>query len=107
MLTGGTSVFDVTATFDYAGTATGSDYTTSTGTIVIPAGATTGEIIFTATQDTIQEGDETIDWILTSVTNAGTGSATTGSVSIIDDDQVSVSLSVSLAIPFLPLIENG
>lgn len=103
ILSGGTSIDDVIATFSYAGTANTGDYTTSSGSVVIPAGSTTGEITFTATQDLLLEGNESIDWTLTSVTNANTGSTTTGSLVLIDDE---VNLPVNISVNTGSIVES-
>lgn len=62
---------------------------------MILAGSTTGEIVFTAIQDLIEEGGEGIDWTLDSVTNAGTGTMTGGSINILDDDVAILEITLS------------
>ena len=79
----------------FAGTTmAGADYVVSSGQIMITAGNTTGSMTITAFQDTILEATESIDVTMVSVTNATTGTTTNVSTNIIDDDAVSVSLSV-------------
>lgn len=94
-LTGSITTNDVVATFIFTGSATSTtDYTTSTGTITILAGNTTGSILIAALQDTIDEVDETIDWILDTLVNAQTGTVSTGTVDILDDDILTVEVTV-------------
>jgi len=75
------------ATFD--GTAkAGSDYTAATGTLTIPAGATSGTIAITVNGDTAFESDETLTLIILSgiSSNATLGTATaTGTIT--NDDK--------------------
>lgn len=70
----------------------GTDYTTTGGTINITAGNTTGSLVVTTLPDTIYEGDETFNVILSNFSNV-TANISTGVGTINDDDpapQVSV-----------------
>jgi gliding motility-associated-like protein len=96
----------VTIDLGIAGTATGSgtDYSASAVTIIIPAGSTTGNITLTAVQDVLYEVDETIDVEITSVTNgteSGTQQVTT---TILDDEGLPL---VSLSIDNTTIAENA
>ncbi|MFA6429775.1 MAG: Calx-beta domain-containing protein [Patescibacteria group bacterium] len=82
------SSLSVTVNLAYSGTATGNgtDYTTTTVTIVIPAGATTGSTNVLATSDTIYEGSETIIVDVSSVTNGAEATTQQQTITITDDD---------------------
>lgn len=68
------------------GTATaGSDYTATSGTLTIPAGATTGAISVPIIDDTAVEGPETFTVTLSNPSGATLGAAT-ATVTITDDD---------------------
>lgn len=78
------SVDDLTVSFTLAGTAVeNTDYTTSTDTIIITAGNTSGSISVTALSDTLAEGNQTVIFDF-SVDNGIKGSTT--SITIVDDD---------------------
>ena len=95
-ITGGSLLTTGTVTLAFSGTASSGDYTASnSGVITIPFGSTTGAITLTATQDTSDELDETIDVSIASLTNMLTGTQTTGSTTIVDDDTVTAELSLS------------
>ncbi|MBD1160404.1 hypothetical protein IDG51_03935, partial [Pelagibacterales bacterium SAG-MED14] len=90
---------DVTAALGTSGTATeGTDYTDGSGNIddiTISAGATTGTVSFTPTNDSIVEGNETATIAVTGVsggsaTESGTQSET---ITITDDDSGSFSVA--------------
>jgi len=78
----------VTVNFAFTGSATlNTDYSTSTNSIVIASGASSGSISITALQDSVGEANETVIVSISSVTNgtaASSASATT--VTIVDDD---------------------
>ncbi|MEZ4868797.1 MAG: SdrD B-like domain-containing protein [Caldilineaceae bacterium] len=96
-----TSVNPVTVTLVYThGTADGSDYVTSTVTIVIPAGSLGASIPFTAIDDTTDEPDENFVVAIDSVTNANDGS-TSQIVTILDNDVPVVTLDVT------PVVTEG
>src|SRR5690606_21462402 len=68
-----------------------------TGTVTIPAGATQGDIILDILEDNLLEGDETIELTLLEPTHPSIALGTTASAlaTIIDDDQVVVSIDDS------------
>jgi hypothetical protein len=71
------------------GTATagvGGDYTLSAGTLVLPAGTTTGTITLSLLNDGTDEDDETVVVTLNTPVNASLGTTTTQTFTITDDD---------------------
>ncbi len=85
----------VTVNLGYTGTGGGSDYTASSGSIVISSG-TTGTATITATSDTIFEGNETVIVDITGVTNGSESGTQQRTVTIIDDEiELTVTLSVT------------
>lgn len=70
------------------------DYSSSSTTLVIPAGSSAVSVAVTAIQDTQLEIDETIQLRVTSAINARSSSPN-ASVLIIDDDHPSVTLSIT------------
>jgi hypothetical protein len=85
----------VTIGLSVSGSASGSDYTISGLSIVIPAGSLSGTRIVSATQDSLHEASETVVVTISSLSvGSGIGSQTT--VTILDDDpQPSVTLTSS------------
>ena len=85
VLLSGPAAFSVTA--DYAtsdGTAVaGDDYTSTSGTITIPAGSTTATITIPITDDALYEGSENFSVVLTNITGVGSGT-TTITVKLVD-----------------------
>ncbi len=79
---------DVTVTFTVAaGTATsGIDYVLANGSLIIPAGSLTGEILPAILQDSDIEGTENFTVTLTGATNATLGTTTMNTFTIVDDD---------------------
>jgi Calx-beta domain-containing protein len=70
-----------------AGTATaGSDYTTVSGSLTIPAGASTARITVTPTDDTTVESAETVLVTLRASSRYTIGTPSTATVTITDDD---------------------
>jgi hypothetical protein len=65
--------------------AAGSDYSTTSGTLTIKAGSTSGVITVAIVNDAVYEGNETFSVVLSNPTNA-TIAATTGTGTIVDDD---------------------
>ncbi|WP_443943537.1 Calx-beta domain-containing protein [Pedobacter sp. AW1-32] len=90
---------DTQLTFSLGGTATeGNDYTTVIKTITIPANATTATITIPVLRDDIVEGNETVIATLTNTSNpAITVDATPATINILDDNSVSVTLTVTAA----------
>lgn len=101
----GTSAQAVTISLGFTGTATLSgDYTASSIQITIPAGSTTGTIIVTAVQDTIDEDNETVIVDITTVTNGSEDGVQQRIISILDDD---VAPTVSLSPDNFSIAEAG
>ncbi|MCJ8272337.1 MAG: tandem-95 repeat protein, partial [Psychrosphaera sp.] len=92
------SFADIIVNLDYTGTATnGTDYAGTLTSITILAGQTTGSATLSATQDTLFEPNESIIVNVSSVTG-GRGielNQQQQTLTIIDDDTISVSLSAS------------
>ena len=79
---------DVVITLNFAGTATGDgvDFTISKTDIVISAGSVSGSAVLKTVQDATQEGNETVDISIKSVTGGTTNGSQIVSVTIEDDD---------------------
>jgi hypothetical protein len=76
-----------------AGTATaGSDYTTTTGTLTIPSGSTTGTIDVPVLDDAVYEGDETFTMNLVAVSGVTIGDAQ--GLGTITEDEAQPSVTV-------------
>ena len=81
------SGLDVEVPLNVGGTATNSvDYTVSPMTITIPAGTTSGSTILTLVDDALDETDETVVLTFGTVVNATSGTTTTQTVTIKDND---------------------
>jgi antitoxin component of MazEF toxin-antitoxin module len=107
--TGITVSEDVTVNYTIAGTATAGtagtggtpgtgDYTTLTGSVIIPAGSNSAIIDVTVIDDKVIESTETVDVTLTGGTSANfnfTGT-TTASVNITDDDDIAANEVISI-----------
>ena len=82
------SVSAYTATVHYAtsnGTATaGSDYTTASGTLTFAPGITSQAFVVPITDDTITEGNETVNLTLSNPNNATLGSSSTATLTIVE-----------------------
>ena len=77
---------DVSATFSVTGgTADASDLSTLSGTVVVPAGATSASLPLTAVGDHVPEPDETATVALSSPVNATLGN-NSGTLTLVDDD---------------------
>jgi hypothetical protein len=84
--TGGTGG-SLSVSYAIAGTATnGTDYITLSGTVTIPTGSSTADIVVTPKDDAIAEGNESV--VATLVAGAGyvVGTPKTATVTIIDDE---------------------
>lgn len=65
------SGLNVTVDYTLGGTATyGDDYSVSSGSLTIPAGSSSGNIVLNVTNDAVEEGSETVIVTLTTTTNA-------------------------------------
>jgi hypothetical protein len=82
------------ATADGSATA-GSDYTTTNGTLSIPAGQTTGTISVPVTADAVDEDDETVGVTISAPVGAALGAAETQSATgtITDDDSLTLNVT--------------
>lgn len=85
------SGFNTTVNFSIHASSTatggGTDYSfTPSSPVSIMAGSTSTNITFTMNDDTLYENDETIVIELTSVSNAGLGTTTTHTITILNDD---------------------
>jgi CSLREA domain-containing protein len=96
---------DITVNFTVGGTAMfGSDYsqsgaasfTTNSGTVVIPDGATSATVTIDATSDNVPESDETVVLTVTAGNgyNVGSSSSATGTI---ENDDAAVTVTVSAA----------
>ena len=85
---------DITLTYTVDGTATaGSDYTALSGTVAVPASATTATIPVTITDDSAREGSETVVLKLAAGSGYRVGSPGTHTLTIVDDDTPTVSFA--------------
>jgi hypothetical protein len=88
---------DITVTLGYSGTATNTtDYTRSSGTIVIPAGSTTGTVTITSITDSTVEADETVVVDITGVTNGTENGTQQQTVTIVDAPTISSAQTLDL-----------
>jgi len=95
----------VTINFGFSGTAnSSSDYTRTSASIIILAGQTSGSLVLTATNDTIDENDELIVIDVIGVSNGTENGTQQVIATIIDDDAPPL---VMLAIAGTSLPENG
>ena len=95
---------NVTVTIAPTGTATGTDYTLSSTTIIINAGSTTGTATITGDNDAIDEPAETVIIDITGVTNATESGTQQVTASITDDDAAP---AVTLSLSGSSVSENG
>lgn len=77
---------EVTVGIAFSGTAGSDDYVESSSTIVIPAGALSSSLNITATQDDIEEGNETVIMTISTLVGGNTDGAQEVVVTIEDDD---------------------
>jgi hypothetical protein len=100
--TGYTVAEGVTVNYTIAGTATnGTDYTTLTGSIILPANQNSVAIPVTVTDDKIIEGNETVIVTIASGASATFGAFTagttkTGTSTITDDDNIPANKIISI-----------
>lgn len=76
----------VNLTFTGSATGNGTDYFTSANTITIPAGSIADSISITGVDDTIKEGNETVQVTISSVNGGTAGDPQQASLIIEDDD---------------------
>ncbi|MCB6121760.1 beta strand repeat-containing protein, partial [Flavobacterium psychrophilum] len=94
------TISTATITLAYSGTATnGVDYTASSATITIPAGATTGTVTIIPIDDNINEGSETVIADITNVTGgcASELGVQRATVTITDNDSAPTVATISPA----------
>lgn len=94
----------VTVTYTITGNATpGTDYTTLSGTAVIPAGSSSVPVPVTVVNDELIEGPETVTVTLTGASATGItytiGTSNAATVTIADDDATSLSLEATASQP--------
>jgi hypothetical protein len=83
----GRTTASLSISYSVTGTATtGTDFTTLTGTVTIPAGATFGTLTVTPINDTVIESPETVIVTLQASTRYTVGTPSTATVTITDDD---------------------
>ncbi|MEO1067651.1 MAG: Calx-beta domain-containing protein [Cyanobacteria bacterium J06638_6] len=87
---------ETVVTYSVGGTATpgpGADYQSLPGSLVIPAGQQSATLVVPVQQDSVVEGNESVDVTLTGVTgsDAVLGTTTTATVFIADDDALPLS----------------
>jgi hypothetical protein len=95
------TTLDSVISYTLTGTATsGADYTAPSGSVTIPAGATSALVDLPVLEDGLIEGDETVILTLTSVTSASAGvalsttaSELTRSATVTDDDFAVIAVS--------------
>lgn len=80
------SATDVTVDLGFSGTASNTDFSASTNSIVISAGDLTGTSTLSFTNDTDDESNETIIVDISAVTNGNEGSSNQITATITDDD---------------------
>ncbi|MGE5655863.1 MAG: S8 family serine peptidase [Actinomycetota bacterium] len=100
----GSTAQPLTVTYAVGGTATlGSDYididitrsVNITGSVTIPAGASSVKIPISPINDSIDEGDETVEVILAADSNYKVGSQSSAQVTIEDDDESIVTIAAT------------
>ena len=91
------SGLDATIPYTVSGTATGSgtDHDLADGSVTISAGTATGTVSFTVADDSLDETDETIIVSMStgSLVNASAGGVTAHTVTVTDNDEVSVAFA--------------
>jgi len=99
---------DVTAELSGSGTAVyGTDYTFSTSTILISAGATSTTVEILVTNDAADEDDETIVMALSSPTNATLGVTSTHTYTVTDNDDAPFVFFVSSSVSGLESVTSS
>ncbi|MCT7956395.1 DUF4347 domain-containing protein [Laspinema palackyanum] len=86
----------MTVNYSVAGTATsGTDYTALSGSVFIPAGATTANINVTPLDDAIDEPDETVKLTVATGTGYNLGTTSEATISLVDNDTAGAKLTQS------------
>ena len=86
----GSITTSLAVTYSVTGTATGgTDYTTLTGTVTVPVGATSATVLVTPIDDTTVESPETVTVTLRESTRYTIGTASSATVTISDNDVLS------------------
>ncbi|MCL6503841.1 MAG: choice-of-anchor D domain-containing protein, partial [Pirellulales bacterium] len=91
----GSTSSSLTVYFSLGGTATSADYSSPSGTsVVIPAGASSATVTVVPVDDTLSEGDETVQLVLvhSSPQTYQLGSNASGTLTIVDNDPPTVSV---------------
>lgn len=89
---------DVTVALSFGGSATrDEDYSAAASQIVIPAGQISGTLVITATDDDIEEADETIQVQVTSATGARVSGTQQVTITIVDDEEPTGEATVTLS----------
>jgi hypothetical protein len=84
----------LTVTYTVSGTAAGgSDYSGFSGTLIIPAGASSATLVATPNDDTLVEGAETVIVTLAESPNYILGASNTAAITIADNDFPTVSIN--------------
>ncbi len=94
----------VTVFIGFTGTASASDYTIGSPTIMIPAGSISGTTTVTSVNDAVYEISETIIVDITGVTNATENNLQKSTINILDDETAP---TVLLSANPTSVIENG
>jgi hypothetical protein len=81
-----TTAISVTVTTSSGTAIAGSDYTAKTGTVTFAAGSTSAIFTVSVTGDTLREGNETFNLLLSNATGGATISPTSATMTILDDD---------------------
>src|SRR5690606_3978323 len=88
----------------FTGSAGAADYNASASQIVIPAGSLTGAVAITATDDALDESNESVIVDITGLTNGTENGTQQVSTTIVDDDPAP---TVALTIDSASIGENG
>jgi len=90
------SALAVMVPFTVTGTAeqgVGKDYTITPSPLVIPAGSSSGDIVVTVNDDSMQEGSETVIATMGTPTNATQGGIIAHTATIVDNDTAGITVS--------------
>jgi hypothetical protein len=70
----------------------GVDYIAPSGSVTIPAGATSADVFITASNDGLVEGDESVSLVLTTNSAYDIGTPGTATLALLDDERATVTL---------------